>query len=192
MTPIANIYIPRIESVYNAEFIANVFDKNDIAQVSKVYIEPYKTHSGKNEVNKYNRVYIAIKSWHETESAYNFINRLRNPTHEARIIYSDDNWWPVYIYHKNYKLHSNKRILNIFQQKQLDNLDLAISVEHEKEVEEGEVEEGEVIYDLQKTAILRNIIHNMNSKPKLLDQSIQELDKYMCEIDSLRQSHLIL
>lgn len=89
MTPIKSICIPRIEKTFDAKLIADIFDRNGIAQVSRVYIEHY------NNIN--NRAYIEIKYWKDTEVAYHFIERLRNPNREARLVYNDDNWWPVII-----------------------------------------------------------------------------------------------
>ena len=91
MTVITSVYIPKIEKSFNAEFIANVFDKNGIAKVSRVLLEPRKNF----EI--YNKAHIEIKEWCDNEIAFNFIMRLKNPMTEARIIYSDDCWWNVYI-----------------------------------------------------------------------------------------------
>lgn len=98
MNPVSSIYIPHVEKKYTAAFIAEVFRKNGIAQVSKIAIESYKTSYSsilKKGSAKYNHVYIEIKSWAESETAYNFIQRLKNPFREARIVYEDDFWWSV-------------------------------------------------------------------------------------------------
>jgi len=159
MNAITSIYIPRIETVFNAEFIANVFDSNGIAQVSRVYIEPYKNH-----LNKYNRAYIAIKSWYDTEAAYSFIKRLRNSRHEARIIYSDDNWWPVNINNNINKLTSKKRVLTLFEEKQLeDNLSTTT-------VDGDELEEF-IQVNAEKTKLLRNIIANFKVSTPLIEEN---------------------
>lgn len=89
MRVIKNIYIPFVEKHHTAEFISNVFRKNNIAEVSQVYLLPYY------DSNKYNRAFIGIKSWFDTEVAYNFIKKLKSRNLEARIIYQDDNWWTV-------------------------------------------------------------------------------------------------
>jgi hypothetical protein len=91
MNIITSLYISKIEKSFNAEFIANVFDKNGIAKVSRVLLEPRK------KFERYNKAYIEIKEWCNNETAFNFIMRLKNPMVEARIIYSDDYWWNVYI-----------------------------------------------------------------------------------------------
>jgi hypothetical protein len=155
MNAITSIYIPRIETKFNAEFIADVFERNDIAQVSRVYIEPYKSII-KNGLNKYNRAYIGIKSWHDTEVAFNFIARLRNPSREARLVYSDDNWWPVNINTKPNKLASNKRVLTLFDENQATFCcdDISTTAVGEAELEDF------IQVDAEKTALLRSIISN--------------------------------
>jgi hypothetical protein len=205
MNAITSIYIPRIETVFNAEFIADIFDRNGIAQVSRVYIEPYKSLI-KNGLNKYNRVYIAIKTWHETEAAYNFVERLRNPTREARLVYSDDNWWPVEINNNTTKLASNKRVSTVFEEKQADFYedDLSTTALASEEPEEF------VQIDAEKTELLRNIIANfklstpilheesaihlyrtkaLHKREQLLqdmDQSVDSFDGYLREMDDDR------
>ena len=91
MPVIKNIYIPLVEKKFAAEYIAEVFRKNNIAEVSQVYLLPYY------DSKKYNRAFIGIKTWMDTEVAYNFIKKLRAPNLEARIVYQDDNWWSVLI-----------------------------------------------------------------------------------------------
>ena len=39
--------------------------------------------------------FVEVASWIETESAYNLIKAIKNPLKEARINYSDDQWWAV-------------------------------------------------------------------------------------------------
>ena len=89
---ITSIIIPFIERQYTAEYIANVFWKQLIAQVGIITLLTYVKNN-----NVYSTAYITIDEWHDTENAYNFIQRLKNPNLEARIIHSEDNWWPVYI-----------------------------------------------------------------------------------------------
>ena len=120
MSTINSIYIPQIESKFDAEFIANVFERNHIAQVSKIYIEPYKSNmtnvlKAEYIINNYNNVYIEIKSWHNTETANNFIEYLKNPSKEARIMYGYNNWWKVYTNIYPDKLLARERVLTIFK-----------------------------------------------------------------------------
>lgn len=117
MTSIINLYIPRIDSKFNAEFIADIFDRNGIADISRIYMEPCKpvTKNGSSEENRYNRAYIEIKSWYDTETAYNFIESIKNPNKEARIIFGHNSWWTVEINNYPNKLDSRKRVLTIFK-----------------------------------------------------------------------------
>lgn len=89
---ITSIMIPFIESQYTAEYIANVFWRQLIAQVGIITLLTYTKNN-----NVYSMAYITIDEWHDSENAYNFIQRLKNPNVEARIVHSEDYWWPVYI-----------------------------------------------------------------------------------------------
>jgi len=157
MSEITSLYIPRIDSHINAEFIADIFNRNGIAQVSRVYIEPHNTiqNSCYNCIDNYDCAYIAIKSWHDTEAAYNFIERLRSPSHEARLVYSNDDWWVVDINTKPDKLASNKRVLTIFEEK-CDDLSInALACDGLDKF---------VCIDEKKTALLRNIVSNFKKQ----------------------------
>lgn len=97
---ITSIMIPFIEPEYTAEYIANVFWRQLIAQVGIITLLTYTKNN-----NVYSMAYITIDEWHDSENAYNFIQRLKNPNVETRIVHSEDYWWPVYIntnnnYHK--------------------------------------------------------------------------------------------
>lgn len=153
MNAITSISIPRIESEFNAEFIAEVFDRNGIAQVSKIYVEPYKSIR-KNGLNGYNRAYIGIKEWYSTESAYNFIKRLLNPNREARIVYSEDNWWPVEINNNFEKLAYNKRVLTVFEEKLIIDDISTIAVTND------------IIdkIDINKTQLINSIVSNLKKQ----------------------------
>ena len=39
--------------------------------------------------------YIEVAEWCDREAAYNLIRKIKNPNIEARIIYTDDDWWSV-------------------------------------------------------------------------------------------------
>jgi len=124
MPLINSLYIPRLDNMFNAEFIANTFDQNGIAKVSKIYIEPYKSNV-KNILENYNNIYIEIYSWYNTETAYKFIESLINSPCEARIICGHNKWWPVYINNYSYKLESRKRVLTIFKDYNMDDDDFS-------------------------------------------------------------------
>lgn len=182
MKPITSIYIPRIESEIDANFIANVFDKNGIAQVSSIYIEPYK-----NSV--YNRAYIGIKLWHDTESAFNFIAQLHNPIREARFVYMDDNWWPVYINKYPAKLASSKRVLTLFEEKHVEFYNDDISTTAQLEPQPLDM----IKNDLEKTKLLPNIhanfqlVLNYKRQAEFNVSDAADFDKYSREIDDERK-----
>jgi hypothetical protein len=114
MNAIQSLYIPHIDKHISAQYIANAFEKNRIAQVSRVFIEPHKYVK-----TNYNRAYILIDSWIETEAAYNFVKKLRNPKTEARLVHSDDDWWKVDINKKETKLYRTD-VLTIFKMENED------------------------------------------------------------------------
>jgi hypothetical protein len=89
---VKSLMINCVETQYTQEYIANVFWNQCIAKVSSITLMPYL----KNE-EIYNMAYIAIEEWCDSEAAYNFIQRLNDSSKEARIVYDEDNWWPVQI-----------------------------------------------------------------------------------------------
>lgn len=186
MRTITSIYIPRIDRRFNASFISYILDKNGIAQVSSVYIEPYK--SIKKNINGCNRAYIYIKSWHDTESAFNFIGQLRNPSREARIVYNDDNWWAAYINKYPPLLASNKCVLTLFEEKLTDFYNEDISSTAVLEPQPLDM----IKIDIEKTELLRNIVANFKSQVKNKDDDAADFDNYSREIDEERKNMLCL
>lgn len=81
-----------VDSQYTQEYIANVFWRQHIAKVSSITLIPYLKNG-----DIYTIAYIAIDEWCDSEAAYNFIQRLKDPSKEARIVHHDDDWWPVEI-----------------------------------------------------------------------------------------------
>jgi hypothetical protein len=81
-----------VESQYTQEYIANVFWRQHIAKVSSITLIPYLKNGEVCSI-----AYVYIDQWCDSEAAYNFIQRLNNPSNEARIVHHDDNWWPVQI-----------------------------------------------------------------------------------------------
>lgn len=65
---------------------------HEIATISKISLVSFNTKSGMR-----NKAYIDIYEWHSTESAYNFIQRLKDPKRETKFVHNDDNWWLVCI-----------------------------------------------------------------------------------------------
>jgi hypothetical protein len=207
MTTIKSLYIPHVEKQFNAEFIADLFSKNGLARVSKVYLKPNYRH---------NRAYIEIESWKETEVAYSFIKRLRNPSAEARLVYSDDNWWVTEINRYPTVFASNNRVLTVFPKQIVadevnderstaaladeENL-TAVSVTDDYDVDEylreidAEREEWYqdkfIMVDAAKTQQLRDIISNFKEKNemKLMEQEeadAAEYEAYLREMDWVR------
>lgn len=88
---IKSVVISYVEPEYNAEYIANVFWRQNIAKVNSIVLIPYS----KNGVS-FQMAYVSIEQWAETESAYNFLQRLKTRNDkETRIIHRDDSWWTV-------------------------------------------------------------------------------------------------
>lgn len=87
---IKSLMIPCVESQYTQVYIANVLWSQHIAKASSITLIPYIKNS---EI--YSIAYIAIAEWCDTEAAYNFIQRLKNPAREARLVHYSDNWWPI-------------------------------------------------------------------------------------------------
>ena len=168
--------IPRIEKKVNAEFIADVFSRNGIAEVSKVYIEKANT----KPKTKYNCAYIAIKSWHETKTANNFIQRLLNPNRETRLVYNaDDNWWVVKINEDMSKLEATFNVLTVFCEKEVcqdDELSLQVILD------EDEVLDNEPDIDYNKTKLLKEVVASLKTK----DEDTEDFAIYLDEIDKGR------
>lgn len=97
MNVIKSLFIPCIETEYDANYIIDALYCNNIATVSKITLLPFVRNTG-----TFNRAYIDILEWHETEAAYNFVNRLRSGKYETRLCHSDDNWWAFQINKKPY------------------------------------------------------------------------------------------
>jgi hypothetical protein len=89
---IKSLMINCVESQHTAEYIADVFWKQHIAKVSSITLIPYLKNS-----KIFSTAYITIHAWCDREVAYNFIQRLKDTNKEARIVHSEDNWWPVEI-----------------------------------------------------------------------------------------------
>lgn len=92
MIAIESLLIPSIDVSFDANYIMDTFYCQDIATISSVTIIPCDSESG-----PINQVYIVIHEWHPTEVAYNFIQRLKDPSREAKIVHTDDDWWAVEI-----------------------------------------------------------------------------------------------
>lgn len=103
MTVIKSLFIASVEPKYNADYIMDAFYCHNVATISRVTLVPCETRRGL----KY-RAYIDIHEWHPSEAAYNFIQRLKDTSKEARFVYNDDNWWVVEVNKKSYITTSPK------------------------------------------------------------------------------------
>jgi hypothetical protein len=126
-----NLYINCVHAEYSMIELFDLFYASGIATVSEIYYIPYYNSIGE----LCNHVYINIHNWHDTDYAYNFINKIsKQPGEsEARIVYHDDDWFPVTIaplyrpYHGysivNYLLHTNTRTFQTLDLSTLKPLD---------------------------------------------------------------------
>ena len=89
---VKSVMISCVNRHYTQGYIANVFWRQHIAQVSAITLIPYLKNG---EIC--NIAYINIDQWCDSEAAYNLIQRLKDPSKEARIVHHDDDWWPVEI-----------------------------------------------------------------------------------------------
>ena len=90
---------------HTAEYIANVFWSQNIAQIKSIVLTPYLCKS-----TFYQTAYIHIESWGDSESAYNFMKRLQNKTKITKIVHQIEDWWPVAI-----NTMETKTIMNLYQ-----------------------------------------------------------------------------
>jgi hypothetical protein len=190
MTTITSIYIPQIESKFDAEFIANVFHKNGLAQISKIYIEPCKSNTKnglKNQyyINNYNNAYIEIGSWYNTETANNFIECMLNPSKEARIIYGYNNWWKVYINNYPDKLASKNQVLTIFKDNTIidDNWSTTCVTDHYmdyKKTNSKKIHHIEEMIDKKYDRELKAAIYGYQNADEM--ESAESFDGYLHEM----------
>jgi hypothetical protein len=99
--PINSLYLPHVDKNITPQFIAYIFDKLLIATVKKVAFESRGPTT--------NRAFVEIKQWHDTLTAFSFIQRLRNEERETRVVYADEDWWLVEINKYPHKLHPTKK-----------------------------------------------------------------------------------
>lgn len=91
---IINIVIRALPQNVTAEYIATVFSKQNIAQVKSV------TMRSCFDQDMYNEAYVELWSWGESESAYNFLGRLKGLQGEARVVHRDDDAWVIHPYYQ--------------------------------------------------------------------------------------------
>jgi hypothetical protein len=93
--PILSLVIPCVAPDISAVDIARTFYKLEIATVKAITLLP---------ICEAICAYIEIGYWHDTETAYRFIERLRNPEKETRLVYDDPSWWIVMENSDNYHI----------------------------------------------------------------------------------------
>lgn len=98
---IKSLMIANVESQHTAEYIANVFWNQSIAHVSSITLIPYL-----KETEVLQLAYIDIEYWCDSEVAYNFLQRLKIPEGEARVVHIADEWWALQI-----NTHNNGHLL---------------------------------------------------------------------------------
>ena len=87
-----NLIVSGIQMHHTAEYIANTFWNQHIAQIKSIVLTPYIYHS-----TIYQTAYIHIDKWCDSEIAYNFITRLKDKQKITKIVHYVDDWWPVTI-----------------------------------------------------------------------------------------------
>lgn len=175
---IKSIYIPHIDmrminkklnikeyniGDYIGHYIVDKFSKNNIANIDKIIIEPYKLSHIKSNKHKFCSAYLRIQSWHDTENAYNFIKRLQNENKETRFIHNMDDWWTVRINKYQHKLNTTPKNAKIYYHMNVVN-DINI----------------DILEEWNKNNISK--INMVNDK--LMD--IDDFDKYLKEVDYQR------
>jgi hypothetical protein len=93
MSAIKNIslYIPHIFANFSKEYVAKVFEDNEIGQVKNIDFVSKIGHDGK----PFNAAYIHFDHWINNISAHNFQDRVIDQNKEARIMYEDPWFWIV-------------------------------------------------------------------------------------------------
>jgi hypothetical protein len=89
---IKSITIPAVELKYTAEYIAHILWSHNIAQANLITMVPYL-----RDDMVYNIAYIGIEFWCDSEVAFNFIKKLKDPLKEVRLVHNSDDWWNVEI-----------------------------------------------------------------------------------------------
>ncbi len=89
---VMSLFMPRIEANYSAADMIDAFYTSGIATLSRVAYKPYVVNN-----TLYFRAYANVSEWHDTESASNFITRLKDPKKETRFIYQEEDWFVVRI-----------------------------------------------------------------------------------------------
>jgi len=129
-------------------YVANTFLKQNIAKINDITLIPY----WRNGVVVYVG-FITILEWLDTENSYNFIQKLKNPSKETRMVYDDDDWWVIQLNTgdecnfavENYTVYFSYPT-DFDEEVEVEDVE---EVEVEVKVEEVEVEEVEEVEDVE-------------------------------------------
>jgi hypothetical protein len=88
---INSIFIANIGNDVSPNSLVNLFNELDIAIVKQVTIFP--EFNQKQGTQTYG-AYIAV-DWHDSEVAYRFIKCVQDPKKDARLFYTNDDYWVV-------------------------------------------------------------------------------------------------
>ena len=86
-----SLYIPHVFLNLNESFIADMFESLRIGRVDRVDFVRKSDRYGK----PYNAAYIHFAEWYTGPAVENFVERVKNPAKEARIVYEDPWYWIV-------------------------------------------------------------------------------------------------
>ena len=86
-----SLYIPHVFLNLNESFIAGVFESLRIGRVDRVDFVRKSDRYGK----PYNAAYVHFAEWYTGPAVENFVERVKNPAKEARIVYEDPWYWIV-------------------------------------------------------------------------------------------------
>jgi hypothetical protein len=164
---INSLMIQFVEFEYTAEYIANVFWRQHIAQVSNITLIPYLQNS-----DVFYMAYITIDHWVDSEAAYNFVQRLKNPGTEARLVHSGDDWWAVQknshnngelvgnyttIFDRNYYQNSNEVDVDVDEEED-DKEYYGWSIKEEAKEDYGWIENNKWAEDEWKQTCMETVI----------------------------------
>lgn len=193
---IESLYISKIEPVFDAVYIADVFEYLGIAQISRVAIESL------GENSDFNCAYVDIKYWYDTEVAYNFINRLNNTNKETRLIHHDEDWWVVEINTALYKtaraysgieLTIFREPMNYYYNEYYGSIDNSYEIQDDYAIDIAEETEETEEYQVPPSTPefsykLDQVCPYAPSKFALEDK--EDFEKYIAEIDEARKYEL--
>ena len=86
--PINNLTIANVSNDRNV--IALILENLQLFRTQKICVMPEFRRGKVCYI-----AYIEVAEWFDREAAYNLIQNIKNPLKEARVVYSDDNWWAV-------------------------------------------------------------------------------------------------